>query len=172
MCLVIFKRKPIPGIKRFVLFNRDEQIKRKRTNLELHVNQKHNNRILCGVDVRTGGTWFGLNLDTGNLGFLTNYENKPTIPISNRKYKRASLLMNFLKEKERMSHADKFKEYLQMFLEEGEKFNGTNIWLSNIPEYNQVVFAHNQEPGENFTVLDEDDFYAFGTGDAKDSWEK
>ena len=74
MCLVIFKKRPIKGIKRFVLFNRDEDIWRQRTSFGVHF---HPQRILCGLDLQAFGTWIGINLDTGNFGFLTNYENKP-----------------------------------------------------------------------------------------------
>ena len=74
-CLVVFKKRPMPGIKRFVLFNREEQLRRTRSHFGVHFSPNH--RIVCAVDYRAGGTWIGVNLDTGNFGFLTNYGNKP-----------------------------------------------------------------------------------------------
>ena len=74
MCIVFFKYFPVKGVKLIVLFNRDEAIERKRTSLGIHFSPS---RILCGVDLEANGTWFGVNLDTGNFGFLTNYAHKP-----------------------------------------------------------------------------------------------
>lgn len=79
-CLVVFKQRPIPGIKLVVLFNRDESLKRVRSHFGVHFSPTH--RIVCGVDKQAEGTWMGVNLDTGNFGFLTNYENKPKQKIT------------------------------------------------------------------------------------------
>ena len=78
MCIVLFKKTPTRGIKRFVLFNRDEEINRVRTRLGIHIAP---HRIACGFDIKSQGTWLGVNLDTGNFGFLTNYEDKPLIIV-------------------------------------------------------------------------------------------
>ena len=98
----------------------------------------------------------GLNLDTGNYGFITNYENKPIRKIHNLKYKRANLLLNFLKDQRRLEREEQFRRYLGPFLKEGHLWNGTNIWLSNLPAIEEVYFAHNQSSENNFIVLDED----------------
>ena len=65
-----------------------------------------------------------------------------------------------------------YREYLHEFLMEGDLFHGTNIWLTNLPDCKDVFFAHNQSQEDNFLVLDQDDFYAFGNGDIADEWEK
>ena len=93
MCLVVFKRQPTRGLRRFVLFNRDEMINRKRSHFGVHF---HPRRIVCGVDLQANGTWIGVNLDTGNFGFITNYGNKPFTFNADPAYRRGNLLMNFL----------------------------------------------------------------------------
>lgn len=59
-------------------------------------------------------------------------------------------------------------------MDEGQKFNGTNIWLSNLLNVDEsmVIFAHNQQDQASLTVLDDDKFYSFGNGDVGDEWEK
>ena len=95
-CLVAFQKHPIPGVSRFVLFNRDEQLRRTRSALGVHFGPPH--KIVCGVDHRCDGTWLGVNLDTANYGFITNYENLPKRKIEFKRYKRSNLLLEYLKE--------------------------------------------------------------------------
>ncbi len=57
-------------------------------------------------------------------------------------------------------------------MDEGEKFNGTNIWVGNLIENHDVVFAHNQNKFNNFQLLNKDTMYASGNGDLDDEWEK
>ena len=64
------------------------------------------------------------------------------------------------------------KNHLKTFLEEGNKFNGTNIWLSNLTATEDVFFAHNQTEKNRFQVLDKEHIYTFGNGDLDDEWEK
>lgn len=93
MCVAFIKYRPIRGIKLIILFNRDESIERPRTPLGIHFSPA---RILCGVDKEADGTWFGINLDTGNFGFLTNYAHKPFYYITDTMFRRGNLLMRFL----------------------------------------------------------------------------
>jgi hypothetical protein len=53
------------------------------------------------------------------------------------------LLTNFLKEQMSFSTPQQYKRYLQYFLDEGDKFNGTNIWLTNLIATEDMFFAHN-----------------------------
>lgn len=143
MCIVFFKRHPTNHIKRVIVFNRDEQIERSRSNLGLHFDDK----IICAYDLQANGTWLGVNVLTGNYGYLTNYENKPFQMIFDQKYRKGNLLMNYLKSEISFSNDDdgeKRKDYLRTFLDEGDNFNGTNIWLGNILDKN-LAFAHNQD---------------------------
>lgn len=57
-----------------------------------------------------------------------------------------------------------YKEYLDRFLTEGEKYNGINIWLANLIQNHEIIYAHNQRHIDNFTVLDQEEIYAFGNG--------
>lgn len=54
------------------------------------------------------------------------------------------MLLEYLKEQRPYYSKRQYKEYLRTFINEGEKFNGTNIWLGNLIENEDVVFAHNQ----------------------------
>lgn len=132
MCLAIFKNRPIKGIKHFVLFIRDENLNRRRSRFKVHFNPS--NRILCGLDYRSGGTWLGVNLNTGNYGFVIDYLNKKFIDNLNPNYSRGMLLLNFLKENRKYQEIHQYKEYLNCFLSQGDRFNGTNILLSNFPD--------------------------------------
>ncbi len=105
---------------------------------------------MCGVDLRAEGTWLGVNLDTGNYGFITNYENLPRKKINLKEYRRANLLLEFLKQKMIFNSRQQYKEYLDHFLKEGSKYNGTNIWLANLHSSQDVYFAHNQTEKNNF----------------------
>jgi uncharacterized protein with NRDE domain len=130
MCIVFFRKNPpVRGIKRVILFNRDEAILRERTPLGVHFSPQ---RILCGVDLEAKGTWLGVNLDTGNYGFLTNYGNKPFHVITDTRYRRGNLLMTFLLNDKSFNSPKDYQEYLENFIEEGDKFNGLNIWLGNL----------------------------------------
>ena len=103
-------------MKRIILFNRDEDTKRERTPLGIHFDPK---KILCGVDKMADGTWLGVNLETGNIGFLTNYCDKEFMAITDPTYRRGNLLMNFLKADSQFASLDHFKEYLHLFITEG-----------------------------------------------------
>lgn len=96
--------------------------------------------------------------------------------IPDPKYRRGHLLLNFLKESIPFFREAQYKNYLETFINEGEKFNGTNLWLSNLIQSDQkgemVFFAHNQRNNTNYGVLDQEKFYAFGNGEADEEWEK
>ena len=84
------------------------------------------------MDLEAKGTWLGVNLDTGNYGFLTNYGNKPFHVITDTRYRRGNLLMSFLLNDKTFNSPKDYQEYLEHFIEEGDKFNGVNIWLGNL----------------------------------------
>ncbi|CDW89418.1 UNKNOWN [Stylonychia lemnae] len=163
MCIVFFRVRPTKGIKLIVIFNRDEQPSRKRSELGVHFDPQ---RIACAVDLEANGTWLGFNLDTANFGFLTNYENKKFKMIADSKYRKGNLLMNFLKSESPFTKPEYYQEYLETFLQEGEEFNGTNIWLGNSSTDDVILtFAHNQENKEkSFQVINTDETIAFGNG--------
>lgn len=80
--------------------------------------------------------------------------------------------MNFLKSQQRFSKPVHFQEHLEVFLKEGEKFNGTNIWMGNIHQNNEIVFSHNQKNEENFIIIDSDEIHGYGNGQAHEEWFK
>ena len=50
--------------------------------------------------------------------------------------------MDFLKQEIPFTTYEQFEQFLKTFLDEGQKFNGTNLFLSNII-INKLYFAHN-----------------------------
>ena len=91
--------------------------------------------------------------------------------ITDPKYRKGNLLMNFLRKESKVTSIDEYKAYLSTFLEEGDKFNGTNIWLGNI--HGDLVFAHNQESDiTNFRVQMCEETIAFGNGRCSETWFK
>lgn len=92
--------------------------------------------------------------------------------IDDPKYRKGNLLMDFLKVKEPFTHPSHYEEHLEVFLKEGDKFNGTNLWLGNIHENNEIVFANNQKGSENFTIIDSTEVHGYGNGEAKEEWFK
>ncbi|TNV77058.1 hypothetical protein FGO68_gene17582 [Halteria grandinella] len=173
MCIVFF-RKFQPKASPYaliLLFNRDEAINRERTPL-CH-DFFEGKSIACGVDLQAHGTWLGVNLKSGNFGFLTNYENKPFQMITDQKYRKGNLLMNFLKNDEPIVGSEVYREYLDTFLKEGQSFNGTNIWLGNLTHGN-LVFAHNQHEGVELNDLKEHSgqTIGFGNGKVTEQWYK
>lgn len=162
MCIVFFRKTPpVEGVKLVVVFNRDESVKRERTALGLHFDS-----ILCGLDLEAQGTWLGVNVKTGAIGFLTNYEHKPFTPITDPAYRKGNLLMDYLRLEE---HDGK---YLERFLSEGHRFNGTNIWLGNVSD-GDLVFAHNQVPsGGKIEPVKDGETVTFANGRVGDEWFK
>eukprot|EP00347_Sterkiella_histriomuscorum_P011688 403371488 len=156
MCIVFFKIKPLKGIRFVALFNRDEQPERKRSHLDIHFKPSN---IACAVDLEANGTWLGFNINTGNFGFLTNYENKEFHFIQDQRYRKGNLLMNFIRSDYIFRHPQEYLVYLDLFLKEGYQFNGTNIWLGNaLHDDMKMVFAHNHETYvDQFSVIQSDD---------------
>lgn len=139
MCVVFLKYNPKKAIKLLVVFNRDESIRRERTMLDIHFAPA---KILCGIDKEALGTWLGINLETGNFGFLTNYVHQPFVKIYDPAYRKGNLLMNFLKLEKPMLEQSEYQQYLDLFLKEGHSFNGTNLFLSNV-RLDEMKFASN-----------------------------
>ena len=80
--------------------------------------------------------------------------------------------MNFLQSEIQFSADAQYKEYLDLFIKEGERFNGTNIWLGNITNMS-MVFSHNHEYEDGkFSKVDHCESVAFGNGRVHDDFFK
>lgn len=90
MCIVFFQTNPSAKVKLFVLFNRDEVFARPRLPLQL------TNGVLCGIDVQSQGTWFGVNATSKRVAWLTNYDHKPFLTVTDPQHRRGQLLINYL----------------------------------------------------------------------------
>lgn len=73
MCLTFFCSRPSNNSKvKFIIgFNREEQSLRETVKFGQY---EEDANIYGGRDVKSGGTWLGLNIKTGLLVFLTNYD--------------------------------------------------------------------------------------------------
>lgn len=92
MCLTFFCLEPdtCPNIKLILGFNREEQTKRNTLKLNPYEEDKN---IYAGRDIISGGTWLGVNIETGLLVILTNYD----LEIFRYGLSRGQLVYNFLK---------------------------------------------------------------------------
>ena len=72
MCLTLFCLDPNSNskVKLILGFNREEQTKRETIPLGPFEEDKN---IYAGRDIISGGTWLGLNIETGILVILTNF---------------------------------------------------------------------------------------------------
>ena len=67
-------------------------LSRKRDDLKIH-----EDGVLCGIDLDSMGTWFGINTINGRIAWLTNYDHKPFKMISDPKFRKGQLLINYLR---------------------------------------------------------------------------
>jgi uncharacterized protein with NRDE domain len=73
--------------------------------------QVHADGVVCGVDIDSQGTWFGVNSKNKRIGWLTNYDHKPFIHISDPNYRKGQLLINYLRSDQSV------EEYLSLFID-------------------------------------------------------
>lgn len=77
MCITFFVLNPLTGEKSHVefliAFNRDEQSHRKTIPFGSFEDDPN---IYAGEDLISQGTWLGINIKTGILAFLTNFDQK------------------------------------------------------------------------------------------------
>jgi uncharacterized protein with NRDE domain len=92
MCITFFCVEPSSNkaIKIILGFNREEQTDRKTLRLHQYEDDKN---IYAGRDIISGGTWLGINIETGILVFLTNFD----IETIRYGFSRGKLVYSFLK---------------------------------------------------------------------------
>ena len=94
MCITFFCCEPASNtrIKLILGFNRDEQTQRETLALGSF---KEDKNIYAGRDIISNGTWLGVNIETGLLVILTNFDyEKPRFGLS-----RGQLVESFLETK-------------------------------------------------------------------------
>ena len=98
--------------------------------------------------------------------------------------------MNFLLFERQFNAPSDYQSYLELFISEGDKFNGVNIWLGNLLHtdthdeetgdqisHDITVFAHNQECEKEhhprYKVLESDtETHSHGNGRCGETWHK
>lgn len=112
MCLIVFAYKTLPGQKLLLAANRDEFYNRPAEPA------RQRGDILCGIDLKGGGTWLGITR-SGRFAALTNYRDlkniRPDAPS------RGALVMDFLRGS--MSAA----EYTLQLTGKSAQYNGFNL---------------------------------------------
>lgn len=119
----------------------------------------------------------GVNVKTGNFGFLTNYDHKVFKMIKDQKFRKGRLMIDYLKSPDAMVTDEDFETYLKTFLEFGDEFNGTNILLGNLTSDDlPFSFANNYSsdkelPKYEYTV-NEGGVQSFSNGERANDWGK
>jgi uncharacterized protein with NRDE domain len=123
MCLIIFSFKQQKEYPLIIAANRDEFYERETKTLDLW---DKNSDIIAGKDLRSGGTWMGINKKTKQFAAITNYRD-PSNFKQNAK-SRGIIVSSFL---ETEIDADNFIKRLQS---EKDDYNGFNLILGNKDE--------------------------------------
>ncbi len=130
MCLILFGYKVSKKYPLILAANRDEFYQRPTQSMHIW---KELPFILAGKDLEQGGTWLGINKNTGRFAALTNYRDPATIRPNAPS--RGAIIIDFLKtDKGAKPHFNDFKKY-------APAYNGFNLlagskdelyWFSNI----------------------------------------
>ena len=119
MCLILFALNQHPQYKLIIAANRDEFFSRPTIEAGFW---EENNSILGGRDVKSGGTWLGLNKN-GRFIAITNFRD----PKNEKKTakSRGKLSKNFLSQSLNVS------AYLNDVSKKKDQYNGFNLLLSD-----------------------------------------
>ncbi|WP_109831661.1 NRDE family protein [Reichenbachiella versicolor] len=120
MCLILFSWKDHPAYELVLAANRDEFYERETIPADSW--EEHPN-IIGGRDLLGGGTWLGINQETGRFAALTNYRDpaniKPDAPS------RGKLTTDFITGEIGPS------EYLNKIKTDADQYNGFNLLVGN-----------------------------------------
>lgn len=117
MCLILFAYKANPGYDLILAANRDEFYHRPASPMHFW---EENPDILAGKDIKSGGTWMGINRDK-RFAALTNYRD-PAV-YRNDAASRGEIITDYLGSQKGPNH---FAEELK---QQAARFNGFNlIW--------------------------------------------
>lgn len=119
MCLILFALNKNPDYKIIIAANRDEFFNRPTISAGYW---KENNAVLGGRDIKSGGTWIGIN-KTGRFIAITNYRD-PKNENSNAK-SRGDLSKRFLFQSESVS------DFIKDISKSRSIYNGFNLLLSD-----------------------------------------
>ncbi len=119
MCLILFSYKNYPGYRLVLAANRDEFLARPTAPLDYHYNGE---QILCGKDLRSGGTWLAVGSD-GRMGAITNFRDPARVNQSAPS--RGRIIPDFLRSDQTAA------EYLKNLKRAADLYNGFNLLLAD-----------------------------------------
>lgn len=139
MCLILFSFRHAPGYRLVLTGNRDEFLARPTAPLAYHYDD---DGILCGKDLRSGGTWLAIAED-GRMGAITNFRDParvmPAAPS------RGEIILDYLRS------AESAKDFLSCLNREAAQYNGFNLLLAdndNLFSYSNITTKIEKlEPG-------------------------
>jgi len=150
-----------PKYKFVIAFNRDEIIARPYKSIHYW---EANPSILAGLDLPTGGSWFGINITNGNIAFLTNCEFVPfSIITGGIELSRGYLISSFLHLKEKCTSASDFEPALKKVLLRKKLLNGFNLVYTNI-DANSAYYINNYWEEDKIMELPGNKSYGMSNG--------
>jgi len=150
-----------PNYKFVLAFNRDEDMARPYKPVHYW---ESNPKILAGLDIPSTGTWLGLNVETGNVAFLTNCDYMPWKPIKGGiEFSRGYLITRFLEQKNAFLTKEQYEEILLKVKEQKENYNGFNLVYTNI-NGGVSYYINNYEENVEIKALPENLPYALTNG--------
>ena len=130
LCFLYFSKNKNSKIKTLLLFNREEFLKRSSKCLGFHMNNSiYQDLLLYPLDVPTQGTFYCINIKTGNICFLLNN------PRTSNKYnpdlilKRGDIPIDFCKLD---SEENSWNHFIENLNSKKTEFNGFNIIFTEI----------------------------------------
>ena len=140
MCVTFFSLCPD---RLFFLFNREESADRETDGLGYW---KDDANILAGRDLEKGGTWFGVNVKTGNLAFLTNLTDPAInyLPNSLSKLSRGYVIKSFIQSdfyqksnsqeypNKTENNSTRIKKFIDSILTNSDKYFPFNLIIGNL----------------------------------------
>ena len=136
MCITFFQTDPD---RLLFLFNREESADRETK--ALHYWEDDPN-ILAGRDLKKGGTWFGVNIQTGNIAFLTNLvidtiESNQLKKLSRGEVIQSFIQTNFYQQKtiqklEEKEYTKRIESFIDSILDNSERYNPFNLIIGNL----------------------------------------
>ncbi len=130
MCMAFWYQSHTHPLYKMVLaFNRDEDVARPYKPVHYW---DTNPNILAGLDIPSMGSWLGVNVETGNVAFLTNCEILPWKPIAGGiEFSRGNLITRFLELKSGVYKPEDYESIMGKLLEQKKCFNGYNLVYTN-----------------------------------------
>lgn len=154
-----------------IAFNRDISFLRA-TNRVSYWCEDHN--LLGGQDLVRGGSWFLLNIKTGNIAFLTNIW--VGLGPHGPKRSRGEVIKNFVRSdffenRKELNYENCAEIYLEEIKEKRESYMPFNLVVGNIKAQNMKLVHFDSKSG-NIIQFDSDKFYGLSNSAINEPYKK